>query len=98
MKRGGGSRRSRSAWLVIAACCVLAPLKSPAQPSPTPATSESISAQHAEAERSKMYEAGLTYSRWVDGVAERSGSEFLQRPVFDRVTWMRLLACAGSLP
>ena len=44
-----------------------------------------------------MYQAGLTYSRWLDGVAQRNGSEFLQRPVFGRVTWMRLLACVASL-
>ena len=44
-----------------------------------------------------MYKAGLAYSKWLDRGAEASGSRFLQELVFDRVTWMRLLACAGSL-
>jgi len=39
----------------------------------------------------------VTYSRWLDQVAKDSGNAFLQRPVFDRVTWMRLLASAGAL-
>ena len=66
-------------------------------PSPTPEPISGLSAQRAEAERGKIYWAGLAYSNWLDGLAEKSGSEFLQRPVFDRVTWMRLLACAASL-
>jgi small-conductance mechanosensitive channel len=56
-----------------------------------------LSAQRAAAERSKIYRAGATYSRWVDQVAKNSGSAFLQRPLFDRVTWMRLLSCAAAL-
>src|SRR6202011_4247307 len=56
-----------------------------------------LSAQRAAAERSKIYRAGATYSRWLDDVAKNSGSAFLQRPVFDRVTWMRLLASAAAL-
>lgn len=44
-----------------------------------------------------MYQAGLGYSRWVDRLAVRSGSGFLQQPAFDRVTWMRVFACLGSL-
>src|SRR5882724_7008083 len=56
-----------------------------------------LSAQRAAAERSKIYRSGATYSRWLDRVAKNSGSAFLQRPVFDRVTWMRLLSCAAAL-
>src|SRR5882762_10052134 len=56
-----------------------------------------LSAQRAAAERSQIYRAGATYSRWLDQVAKNSGNAFLQKPVFDRVTWMRLLACAITL-
>src|SRR5437899_1168714 len=56
-----------------------------------------LSAQRAAAERSKIYRSGATYSRWLDRVAKNSGSAFLQRTVFDRVTWMRLLSCAAAL-
>jgi small-conductance mechanosensitive channel len=67
-------------------------------PSATIAQSVSeLSAQRAAAERSKIYRAGADYSRWLDQIAKDSGSEFLHRPVFERVTWMRLLASAGSL-
>src|ERR1700720_4302313 len=62
-------------------------------PSATIAQSVSeLSAQRAAAERSKIYRAGADYSRWLDQIAKDSGSEFLHRPVFERVTWMRLLA------
>ena len=77
-------------------------------PSASPAPSESpaatltqefsqLSAQSAAAERSKIYRAGADYSRWLDQIAKDSGNAFLQRKVFDRVTWMRLLASAGGL-
>src|SRR6266550_4479894 len=77
-------------------------------PSPSPAESASpaatltqsvseLSAQRAAAERSKIYRTGVTYSRWLDQVAKNSGNAFLQRSVFDRVTWMRLLSCAAAL-
>src|SRR6267142_2320439 len=56
-----------------------------------------LSAQRAAAERSQIYRAGATYSRWLDQVAKNSGSEFLRRPLFDRVTWMRLLTCVTTL-
>jgi small-conductance mechanosensitive channel len=56
-----------------------------------------LSAQRALAERSKIYRSGATYSRWLDQVAKDSGSAFLQRTVFDRVTWMRLLSCAAAI-
>ena len=79
-----------------------------ASPSPSPVASASppvtlaqsvseLSAQRALAERSKIYRVGASYSRWLDDVAKNSGSAFLQRPVFDRVTWMRLLASAAAL-
>ena len=79
-----------------------------ASPSPSPIESESppatiaqsvseLSAQRAAAERSKIYRAGVAYSRWLDQAGKDSGNAFLQRPVFDRVTWVRLLSCAGAL-
>src|SRR5438552_11199435 len=79
-----------------------------ASPSPSPVESASpaatltqsvseLSAQRAAAERSKIYRAGADYGRWLDNLAIDSGSAFLQRTVFDRVTWMRLLASAGAL-
>jgi small-conductance mechanosensitive channel len=79
-----------------------------AEPSASPSVSESpaatltqsvseLSAQSAVAERTKIYRAGVSYSRWLDQVAKDSRSAFLQRLVFDRVTWMRLLASAVAL-
>jgi small-conductance mechanosensitive channel len=78
-----------------------------ASPSPSPSASPEevtltqsvaeLSAQRAAAERSQIYRIGATYSRWLDQVAKNSGSEFLQKPVFDRVTWMGLLACITTL-
>ena len=56
-----------------------------------------LSSQRAAAERSKIYRAGAAYGRWLDQVAKDSGNAFLQRAVFDRVTWMRLLSCAVAL-
>ncbi len=82
--------------LTIALWSVLAPLAQGA-PSPTPEPVADLSAQRAEAERGKIYEAGLVYSRWLDRVAAQSGQPFLQKRLFDQVTWMRLLACLGSL-
>ena len=68
--------------------------------SPAPTLAESVtelSAQRAAAERSKIYWAGRDYSHWLDQIAKNSGIGFLQRPVFDRVTWMRLLASIAGL-
>src|SRR6267143_5113651 len=105
------SRKTFFLYALIVCVCVSAfaaePSSTPA-PSPSPSASESpvatiaqsvseLSAQRAAAERSKIYRAGASYSRWLDQVAENSGNAFLQRPVFDRVTWMRLLACAITL-
>ena len=89
----------RLCGLAIALCCVLAPLATAAPAaSPTPGpVAASFSAERADTERSRIYRAGLTYSRWLDRLASKTGSDFLQRQVFDRVTWMRLLACGASL-
>jgi small-conductance mechanosensitive channel len=56
-----------------------------------------LSAQRAAMERSKIYHVGADYGRWLDQLAKDSGNAFLQRPVFDRVTWMRLLASVVAL-
>src|SRR5437879_6334819 len=56
-----------------------------------------LSAQSAAADRSKIYRAGVDYSKWLDQVAKDSGSAFLQRIVFESVTWMRLLASIGAI-
>jgi small-conductance mechanosensitive channel len=56
-----------------------------------------LSAQRALTERSKIYRTGADYGRWLDQVAKDSGNAFLQRAVFDRVTWMRLLSGAIAL-
>src|SRR5438309_5635886 len=91
-----------SSWIAAAE-----PSSAPS-PSPSPVESASpaatltqsvseLSAQRAAAERSKIYRTGVTYSRWLDQVAKNSDNAFLQRPVFDRVTWMRLLSCVAAL-
>jgi small-conductance mechanosensitive channel len=70
-----------------------------ASPSPAGTLAQSfseLSAESAAAERSNIYRAGAAYSRWLDEVAKDSGSAFLQQQLFDRVTWMRLLAAAGG--
>src|SRR5690242_7085156 len=74
------------------------PSPSPAEsPPPTVAQSVSeLSAQRAATDRSKIYRAGRDYSLWLDQLAKDSGSAFLQRPIFDRVTWMRLLVSIGT--
>ena len=105
------SRRTFFLYGLIVCVCVSAFAAEPSStpvPSPSPSASESpvatiaqsvseLSAQRAAAERSKIYRSGATYSRWLDQVAKNSGNAFLQRPVFDRVTWVRLLSCAGAL-
>ncbi|HXX40818.1 MAG TPA: mechanosensitive ion channel domain-containing protein [Chthoniobacterales bacterium] len=71
-----------------------------ATPSASPTIAQSfsqLSAQSAAAERSKIYRGGVSYSRWLDAVAKESGSEFLQRTVFDRVTCMRLISSAAAI-
>jgi small-conductance mechanosensitive channel len=70
--------------------------------SASPAASESSAATLTQSvsqllERSKVYRAGAAYSKWLDQIAKDSGNAFLQRPVFDRVIWIRLLASVGAL-
>jgi small-conductance mechanosensitive channel len=91
-----------SSWLAAAEPSASpSPSASPVESASPPATIaqsvSELSAQRAAAERSKIYRAGATYSRWLDDVAKNSGSAFLQRPIFDRVTWMRMLASLGAL-
>jgi small-conductance mechanosensitive channel len=61
-----------------------------------PSISE-FSSLNAATERSKIYRAGTAYSGWLDQIAKDSRSAFLQQPVFDRVTWIRLLASIGAV-
>jgi small-conductance mechanosensitive channel len=79
-----------------------------AEPSPSPSSSESeeqtlaqsvtdLSAQRAAMERSRIYHAGADYCKWLDQIAKDSGSAFLQRKVFENVSWMRLLAAIGAV-
>ena len=71
-----------------------------ASESPAATLTQSVSqpsAQNVVLERSKVYRAGVAYSKWLDQIAKDSGNAFLQRPVFDRVTWVRLLASVGAL-
>src|SRR5437763_7944114 len=102
---------NRILCVLIGFVCVSATAAEPGStpvPSPSPAASESpaatitqsvteLSAQRAAAERSKIYRAGRDYGLWLDQIAKNSGSAFLQRKVFENVTWMRLLASIGAL-
>jgi len=87
----------------LAATPSASPAPSPslaASESPTPTITQSvtdISAQRAAAERSKIYRAGRDYGLWLDQVASDSGSAFLQRTVFEHVTWVRLLSAIAAL-
>ncbi len=65
-----------------------------ASPSPTAENVTALSAQRADAERAKIDRAGVGYTKWLDRVAERSDQAFLDRVVFGRVSWMRLLSSA----
>jgi small-conductance mechanosensitive channel len=73
------------------------PVESAAPPATIAQSVSELSAQRAAAERSKIYRGGADYGRWLDQVAKDSGNAFLQRPIFDRVTWMRMLASLGAL-
>lgn len=73
------------------------PVESTSPPATIAQSVSELSAQRAAAERSKIYRAGADYGRWLDQLAKDSGSAFLQRPIFDRVTWMRMLASLGAL-
>ena len=104
--------KSRTAYCaLIVLVCVRAIAAEPST-SPSPAATASaaessaptitqsvtdLSAQRAQMERSKIYHAGRDYSLWLDQIAKDSGSAFLQRKVFENVTWMRLLAATGAL-
>jgi small-conductance mechanosensitive channel len=99
----------RAFTFLFAFACVSAIAAEPsATPSPSASAAESpastiaqsvtdISAQRAAAERSKIYRAGRDYSLWLDQIAKDSGSALLQKPVFERVTGMRLFASIGGL-
>jgi small-conductance mechanosensitive channel len=67
------------------------------QPSSRFESGPQVSGQSSAVERSKIYQAGAAYSRWLDQVAENSGSAFLQRQIVGRLTWMRLLSAASAL-
>jgi small-conductance mechanosensitive channel len=99
----------RAFTFLFAFACVSAIAAEPsATPSPSASAAEppastiaqsvtDISAQRAAAERSKIYRAGRDYSLWLDQIAKESGSALLQKPVFERVTGMRLFASIGGL-
>jgi small-conductance mechanosensitive channel len=74
-----------------------APPSVDASPAATLAPVSELSAQTATTERSRIYRAGAAYSKWLDQIAKDSRRAFLQRRVFDRVNWMRLLASVGAL-
>src|SRR5213592_874826 len=86
-----------------AVAAIPTPLPSPsvtASVSPAATITQSVtelSAQRAATERSKIYRTGAAYGRWLDQVAKSSGNTFLQRAIFDRVTWVRLLSCVVAL-
>jgi small-conductance mechanosensitive channel len=86
---------------VVAAEPVVSPSPLPtASVSPAATITQSVtelSAQRAATDRSEIYRAGRDYGLWLDQVAKDSGNTFLQRVVFDRVTWMRLLSCVLTL-
>src|SRR6266480_949564 len=97
-----------SCLLIVLLCqsavaAIPTPLPSPsvtASVSPAATITQSVtelSAQRAAAERSKIYRTGAAYGRWLDQVAKNSGNTFLQRAIFDRVTWVRLLSCVVAL-
>src|SRR5213080_784806 len=86
-----------------AVAAIPTPLPSPsvtASVSPAATITQSVtelSTQRAATERSKIYRTGASYGRWLDQVAKSSGNTFLQRAIFDRVTWVRLLSCVVAL-
>ena len=86
-----------------AVAAIPTPLPSPsvtASVSPAATITQSVtqlSAQRAATERSNIYRAGAAYGHWLDQMAKSSGNIFLQRAIFDRVTWVRLLSCVVAL-
>src|SRR5947209_1224099 len=97
-----------SALLVVtAAAAEPSPTQSPTvSPTASPGTSATpatigqsvtqLSAQRAAAERWRIYRAGKAYSSWLDQLSANSHSQFLQRIVFERVTWMRLITALAT--
>ena len=73
----------------------MSPAESPAATIANSVTN--LSAQRAAMDRSKIYRAGRDYSEWLDALAKDWNSKFLQRTVFERVTWIRLLAVLAAL-
>src|SRR2546423_13105425 len=99
-------------WFALLAINCLNAFAAEPRATPTPSTSPDasespaatitqsvtdLSAQRAAMERSRIYHAGADYSKWLDQIAKNSGSAFLQRKVFENVTWMRLLASIGAI-
>ena len=88
-------------YSIIIALLFCAPLAKAAPVTATPAPAvgnvAELSAQRADVERAKIYRAGVSYTHWLDGLAASNGQSFLNRPVFDRVTWIRLSASAVAL-
>src|SRR5438309_1214112 len=86
-----------------AVAAIPTPLPSPsvtASVSPAATITQSVtqlSAQRAATERSNIYQAGAAYGHWLDQMAKSSGNTFLQRSIFDPVTWLRLLSCVVAL-
>lgn len=96
------------AFLIAFACLSAMAAEPSATPSPSASANESpaptitqsvteLSAQRAAMDRSKIYRAGRDYSEWLDQIAKDSGSALLQRPVFERMTGIRLIASIGGL-
>ncbi len=91
--------------LFLSSCAVAFAAEPNPSPSPGTSTEESflvpplaeLSAERAAAERTKTYERGVEFSRWLDRLAKESGRPFLQQRVCGRVTWMRLFASGGLL-
>ena len=84
-----------SATPAASASPTISPAESPAETIAKSVTD--LSAQRAAMDRSKIYWAGRDYSEWLDDLAKDSNNAFLQRVVFERVTWMRLLASISAL-
>src|SRR5437667_2409767 len=107
LKQFNDLMRIYCAFVMFSCVSVIAAEPTPSQ-SASPTTSASpastitqsvseLSAQRAATERSKIYRTGAAYGRWLDQVAKDSGNAFLQRAVFDRVTWMRVFSCVVAL-
>ncbi len=87
------------AAILVAGVASLHGQSAPTAASPTPAVKNvaELSAQRADVERAKIYRAGVSYTHWLDDLAAHSAQPFLMRPVFDRVTGIRLSASIAAL-